>query len=208
MPAARARSRPPASARFEMTTAIRRREPTFLDGVDQGLEIAAPARDEDADRRMSIHAYTTPSPPARISPMRTAPGSPVPSQRVDQFASRSGAQARMRPIPMLKVRSMSASGTLPVCCSQLKIAGTCHAERSIAACVPAGSMRGRLSVIPPPVMCAMPLMRPLVTEQGPTTRRYERCGTRSASPIERPSSGITASDAEPRDSNAIRRASE
>ena len=35
-------------------------------------------------------------------------------------------------MPMLNVRSMSASGTPPVCCSHWKIAGACHADRSIA----------------------------------------------------------------------------
>ena len=56
---------------------------------------------------------------------------------------------------------------------------------------PAGSMRGRLSVMPPPVMCAMPLMQPGRRAAAGSTDRYERCGASSASPIVRPSSGTT-----------------
>ena len=44
---------------------------------------------------------------------------------------------------------------------------------------PSGSMRGRFSAMPPPVMCAMPLIQPRVEER-PMTGRYDRCVRRSA----------------------------
>ena len=61
---------------------------------------------------------------------------------------------------MLNVRIMSSTGTWPRCCSHRNSGGTSHAPASTTAAVPCGSTRGRLSVMPPPVMCAIPLMRP------------------------------------------------
>ena len=109
---------------------------------------------------------------------------------------------------MLKVRSMSRSGTSPARCSQAKIGGTVQAERSTTACVPGGSTRGRFSVIPPPVMWAMPLIAP-DGSSGRMIGRYERCGTSSASPMVRSRRHGTGDPASsPAASNAIRRASE
>ena len=92
------------------------------------------------------------------------------------------------PIPILKVRIMSSPGMLPLCCNHRKIGGTSQADVSITAAVPWGSTRGRLSVMPPPVMCAIPLMRP-PSSNGRMNGKYERCGSSSASPTVRDSSG-------------------
>ena len=62
---------------------------------------------------------------------------------------------------MLNVRIMSSTARRRLCCSQRKSGGTVpRRHRRSPRAVPCGSMRGRLSVMPPPVMCAIPLMRP------------------------------------------------
>ena len=97
---------------------------------------------------------------------------------------------------MLNVRSMSSSGTRPCSSSHWKRAGTCQRDRSTLATTEAGSTRGRLSVMPPPVMCAMPLIRP-PPSSGRTSGRYDRCGSSSASPTVRPSAGHVAVHGQP-----------
>ena len=87
------------------------------------------------------------------------------------------------------------------------MAGTRHADRSITACVFAGRMRGRFSVMPPPVMCAIPLIVP-DGSSGRITGRYVRCGVSSASPIDVVEPGKRDRTSSPATSNAIRRASE
>ena len=125
------------------------------------------ARVDRADDRRA------PDPPSCTS-LRTAGASSAPTTRI-------------RPMPMLKVRSMSVSGTSPARCSQANSGGTRHAERSTVAWLPAGSTRGRFSVMPPPVMWAIPLIAPDASS-GRTVARYERCGVSSASPIVRSAS--------------------
>ena len=51
----------------------------------------------------------------------------------------------------------------------------------MSAALPSGSTRGRFSVMPPPVMCAIPFTRP-ASSNGRTACRYDRCGASSASP--------------------------
>ena len=63
-------------------------------------------------------------------------------------------------MPMLTARRRSISGTEPDSPNQRNKAGVRHDRRSTTAAVPFGSTRGRLSVMPPPVMCAMPLTSP------------------------------------------------
>ena len=78
----------------------------------------------------------------------------------------------------------------------LEDGGTRHRERSMRAAVPAGRIRGRLSVMPPPVMCAIPLMRP-DGRSGRMSGRYERCGSSRAAPTVAPSSATCASTRRP-----------
>ena len=51
-------------------------------------------------------------------------------------------------------------------------------------------MRGRFSVMPPPVMCARPFTSP-ASSSGRTTGRYDRCTRSSSSPMVHPSSSTT-----------------
>ncbi len=70
-------------------------------------------------------------------------------------AASSGATTITKPIPMLKVRRISASSTAAARWMAAKIGGEGHARGSIRARRPAGSTRGRFSVMPPPVMWAI-----------------------------------------------------
>src|SRR5262249_7153536 len=180
-------------------------EPPLVGCVNQCPQIAAPARDEDADR--SIHpmefariawravvrdchgclgSYTTPAPPGSIEPITFAPDSPAFLIWSTTSAVRSRDTTRISPIPMLNGRSMSSSGTRPVVCNHSKSAGTFHRVRSMTACMPSGRTRGRLSVIPPPVMCAIPLIAP-EPRIGRRSGRYDRCVVSSDLPIVAPS---------------------
>ena len=108
---------------------------------------------------------------------------------------------------MLKVRNMSSTGTRPACCSQVKIGGTVHDAASTTAAVPCGRILGRFSVMPPPVMCAIPLIRPPAS-RGLIIDRYERCGSSNADATVVPNSGTWLSTVNPRPSKMMRRASE
>ena len=61
-------------------------------------------------------------------------------------------------MPQLNTRCISALVTLPVRCSQSKIAGRGQLEASRRAASPDGNMRCVFSIKPPPVMCAIPLI--------------------------------------------------
>ena len=67
-----------------------------------------------------------------------------PSCAMRASARSAGAKAIM-PMPQLKVRSISASATPPVCASQRKTGGTTIASRSSPTPTPSGSTRGMLS---------------------------------------------------------------
>ena len=61
---------------------------------------------------------------------------------------------------MLKARSISSSAMPPARWMSVKSGGVDQARRSMTAAQPSVSTRGRFSVMPPPVMCAMPLIWP------------------------------------------------
>jgi hypothetical protein len=58
----------------------------------------------------------------------------------------------------LNVRHISSSGRRPRLFKRRKIGGGVHRLRSMTATHPGGRMRGMFSVMPPPVMWAMPLI--------------------------------------------------
>ena len=60
------------------------------------------------------------------------------------------------PIPQLNVLYISRSATFPCACNQVNKGGIVQLPFLIAAVKPAGNTRGMFSVIPPPVICAMP----------------------------------------------------
>ena len=145
--------------------------------------------------------------PATTSPMTRASRPPraasSPMQRLGMLAGRHDDE----PDAHVERPHHVVLGTSPLCCSHRKSGGTSQAPGRRRAAVPCGSTRGRLSVMPPPVMCAMPLMRP-ASSSGRISGRYERCGSSSASPTVRASSGTCESTVKPRCSKTIRRASE
>src|SRR5579883_2422173 len=69
-----------------------------------------------------------------------------------------GATATTMPTPMLNVRYISASGTLPARWMYWKSDGVCQVKRSKTAATPSGRWRGTLWIRPPPVMCPTVLM--------------------------------------------------
>ena len=72
------------------------------------------------------------------------------------LSAKNGATIITKPIPPLKTRSISASATLPSRCSQGKTGGKSQLPRFTNTRRLAGNMRGTLSTMPPPVMCARP----------------------------------------------------
>ncbi len=99
--------------------------------VDQGLQVRAVPRDEDAD-----HA---------IRPITSSLGA-------------GSATTAHQPIPRLKTRRSSSSATWRA--SQSNTGGRGQELHSISACVPSGRTRLRLPRIPPPVMWANAFARP------------------------------------------------
>ena len=83
----------------------RRPDPAVGDGIDDRLQVAAAARDEDAESRgHDAEGYRTPATPARTRPMTQAPVSPAPDS-IDRTAGASPSSQRITsPTPMLKVR--------------------------------------------------------------------------------------------------------
>ena len=94
-------------------------------------------------------------------------------------------------MPMLNARSISSSRWLRAPEMSEERRHRPRAVRSTSRAQPSGSIRGRFSVMPPPVMCAMPFTSP-ASSSGDIARRYERCGASSASPIVVPSSGASS----------------
>src|SRR5258706_1352478 len=165
-------------------------EAALRDRVDECLKIASASRDEDAEA--AVHrrlAYVTPGgSPGMISPIARASRPERAASSPRSASAWSRPVTMIRPIPMLNVRIMSSIGMSPFFWSHLKIGGTSHVDPSTTAAVPCGSTRGRLSVIPPPVMCAIAFMRP-ASSKGLMNGKYDRCGSSSGSPTVRDSSG-------------------
>src|SRR5262245_6577690 len=142
----------------------------------QRHHVGAAARDQDGEalfRHHAAHANRPVKRTASASPLPLAgaftprPGSTLPIRtgsypaavkRAITSASALGATTATMPMPQLKVRNISAASSLPTCCSQPNTAGACQAPRSTWAAAPAGRMRGKFSLRPPPVMCASPLI--------------------------------------------------
>ena len=75
-------------------------------------------------------------------------------------AASSAAQTTIMPTPILNARNISSARDAAASCSSRKIGGTVHDRRSTSAAHRSGSIRGRFSVMPPPVMCARPFTNP------------------------------------------------
>src|SRR5690242_5517722 len=175
----------------------RRLEAPLANRIDDRLQVRSAAGNEHTEP--GDHEYDTTRGPGTTVPIRRA-DSPRCSRAVSTSDSCSGAQTTIRPMPMLNARNISSRATRPRCCRSVKIAGGSHARVSMDAPQPSGRMRGRLSVIPPPVMCASPLTHAR-SKSGSIDRRYERFGASSASPTVASSSGTNVSTRHPSVSN-------
>ncbi|OPZ06955.1 MAG: hypothetical protein BWZ09_00045 [Alphaproteobacteria bacterium ADurb.BinA305] len=80
------------------------------------------------------------------------------------FASAASASAAdtitTMPMPQLNTRYISSWFTPPANCSQRNICGSAQVSPSMRAVSSSRRMRGTFSVMPPPVMWAMPLTTP------------------------------------------------
>ena len=151
---------PAPAARLEITTRDARVEPAIAIAAISACrllprpEIRTPSDRVRAARRSGYRVSDT------GAVLDLADAHVRPALRRGQLSTTASASARpqitIKPIPMLNVRSMSSSGTLPGRCSHSNSGGTLHVCRSMTAPRPSGRMRGRLSVIPPPVMWAIP----------------------------------------------------
>src|SRR5207245_2609373 len=98
-------------------------------------------------------AEASPPAPLRASmrPMRNTV-SPAPDGARTAASACSAATTTAIPMPQLNTRCISASATLPSCCSQSKTAGRGQEALSMTARVFYGRMRGTLPTRPPPVI--------------------------------------------------------
>ena len=158
-------------------------ELTSPNRLNDRLKIAPPPGDQDAESAVGSHCLSGRPRPVRrqdstrspevTEPMRKAAGSPC-SRRDDSTRSASdAAQTTIRPTPMLNARSISSRSMAPRCANQPEQRRHGPRARSIAAAHPSGSVLGRFSVMPPPVMWAIPLTR-FAPSSGRTAARYER----------------------------------
>ncbi len=199
------------SARFEMTTAMRASSwPSAMASMSAWRllprpEISTPIVRFDAsgprDRSLASTDIRNRRRRRRrcgSTPIVAAPVSPPARRSFRTLKASFAATARISPMPMLNVRACRQKGRRQPAGAIRRSAGTRHADRSITACVFAGRMRGRFSVMPPPVMCAIPLIAPDASS-GRITGRYVRCGISSASPIDVSEPGNARSNIEPGD---------
>ena len=127
-------------------------ELTTIDIVRNGFEIGAAAGNQDSEAH--LQRYST-----RGFPRRRRITSPIsqgfsPERRSARKAASTFAAGTTKiiPAPRLKVRRQSSSGMFPRLRSRVNSSGTVQDEVSMAAARSLGSARGRLSVMPPPVI--------------------------------------------------------
>ena len=198
MPAAAARARPCCRRPVGDHDGDARVEPALGDRVDERLEVAAAAGDQDANRaggrvaapvgesRTSPHhqRYRTPRSPRSIAPIDRRSSR---RRRADRCMTH-----RHRPAPTdddeadahverpqhVVVRHLA--GLLQPLEDRRHVPGRAIDHRTRCR---RGRMRGRFSVMPPPVMCAMPLIAPdassgRITRQIRAMRRQQRVADR------------------------------
>ena len=165
MPAARARARPGGVGRFEIDDAIVASSAPRRDRVDDRLQIAAAAGDQDAEpaasRRVRVVARPR-SPATTVADDATRAGlAGARQQRRARARRRRGAHdddqadAHVERAEHLVARDARRAAAA----AGRAAARPTRADRSRPRS-PSGRMRGRFSVMPPPVMCAMPLTSP------------------------------------------------
>ena len=128
-----------------------------LAGVNDRLHIAAAPvsadQNQDADGRAG-HRICTSRAPFTISPICQA-FSPCALKNSQAAGACQRDTTSTSPMPILNVRYISVSGTLPHFWIRSKMGGGVQLRRSMAARASCGSTRGVLSYNPPPVMCAI-----------------------------------------------------
>ena len=163
-PRSRAAPIPGASGRLEITTAISasKRPAAIASAIATKFE----PRPESRMPRRFIGSITR-TPRARRAPPRRwdTKARAACSSIFPASGSLRGETTRIMPMPRLKVRRQSCSGMCPILRSSSKIGGTGQEPRSMRTPKPSGRMRGVLSVMPPPVMCAAPLSKPASCER-------------------------------------------
>src|ERR1700733_4102941 len=132
-------------------------EPVFGDGVGDGQEIRASTGEKNAE---ALHLYTTRGPRARVTSPILYHCSFSLSRALQAFSVSLADTTKIMPMPRLKVRRQSASGISPILRRSSKTGSTGQDPTLIRTPSPFGKMRGVLSVIPPPVMCAAPFRMP------------------------------------------------
>ena len=131
MPAARARSRPAASGLFEMTTAIRASSAAGSDRVDERLQVAAAARDQDAEQRPRgrIIARRSGPPRLRLESARSITASRLTSSASASSSCSVGRGARDdQADPHVERPEHVGFGHATGRCSHRKSGGTSHAR--------------------------------------------------------------------------------
>ena len=129
--------------------------------------------------------------------------SPSPLSMAPSSVARSAATTRTMPMPQFIVRNSSASEIPPVAASQPNTGGNRQASSSISHPCPAGKIRGRFSLNPPPVIWANACTPPaLIAAKAAVT--YSRVGTSNAWPSAPPPNGHSASHSSPESSVILR----
>ena len=119
---------------------------------------------------------------------------------IDDCSASRAVQATIRPMPMLNVAKHLVAATLPRVLKQLEERR--HRPRAaldLARRSPSGRTRGRFSVMPPPVMCAIPLTSPRSSSGRIDAADTSGAARAARRPTVAPSSGTTCRASQPGD---------
>ena len=188
MPAGRGALEPGRAGAARDDDGDRRVEPAGGDRLDDRLQVAAAARDRGCRDGARTATVTVTS--RRSGRCRSPEHDAADDGRAGLAGAAQDVQQRDRTSPRRDDREQAdahVERALGIVARHAagrhqprKSGGTVQPRRSIAALVPSGSTRGRLSVMPPPVMCAMPFTQP-GAEQRPHDAA-DRSGAARAAP--------------------------
>ena len=177
----RALAAPARRARSRSRRAIVASSRPSGDGVDERLEVASrgprPARRGGGPPAASSDIDDARRSPATTAPMTCTVFAGLRAAAADDAAASASAHGDDQPDAHVeRAEHVVERHAARACRATRRAAAPATTPRRTSAAVPSGRMRGRLSVMPPPVMCAMPLTQAGRRAAAASRAGSERCG--------------------------------